>query len=740
MLESANPSPGSERIEVCKDASQLPNLLSNIPLSKHVVVRGSDTLELSGPSAITSFDNLDFLRVVKSMNIDDVEGAQDCTEQPYRSSNACPPFNGGEIPVHSSSFSGTTECVSRSGDMLDIITELSRQIDVLRLKVESASFSGAESASRQESLLQEVLVHQQSVATHLGCIELPRKINTSPRANSGAGARESYPFAKESDPFEFLSSKSGSSKAHIEFGTVEFSPKSLRLVRSRQIEFEAAQNDKTIVVDRSSAGPQRFSDCLGEEGQRRIWAQYNCLQRLASSQPFEHFCASILLLNAVFLGYQVQISSTDSRSNGMIAIECIFAFWFTVELGIRAMAFGPVTFLLHATDKAWNIFDTTIVFTTVFELWLTIFLSNSSSVQLLENAVLLRTVRLVRILRLLRVFRMFRFFRELRMIVTSIVNCARSLFWTVVLLVFMFYVFGVCLTQGVIAFCEQHSDCTSASHELHVRYWGSIVNSVFTLYQAMSGGVSWGEPVAPLSDAGWFFVGVYIVFVTVAQYAIVNILTAIFVEVTMSAAQNDRDAMVEEALIKKEAFAATMRNIFENARSDDAIDEDDVGLVALYELELVAKDPKLKSYLDALDLSLEDIRDLFILLDLDNLGRVDLNEFIDSCVRLGGPASALDVASLKFLVTQRLNDFMRQVAHVAPSVFSSPCRTRTNSRTASPSRTRTHSLTGSPSRMRTRSLRSNPSAVGLTLLTRQHLHRLGSPRKSKSFPFPPTDR
>jgi len=383
---------------------------------------------------------------------------------------------------------------------------------------------------------------------------------------------------------------------------------------------------------------------------------HNRLQRLVSNRRFESFFGLLLLSNALFIGYQVQYQSTFAEvkdAGGMAALGYAYSIGFTLEWCLRVLAFGPIDFFRFSKDRSWNIFDTLTVSVMVFELVITSIFTGRQ--EALQNVGVLRMIRVLRLLRVLRIVRSLRFFGELRWMICSIMNCAKTLIWAMLLLAGMFYIFGVCLTQGIAGFCEDNLNCADEGHASHLAFFGSIPRSVYTLYMAMSGGISWGEPGLPLSDAGSFFVIVYISFVTFATFAIVNIVTSVFVEVTVASAQSDREAMTQDAETVKESLTNSMREIF--AEVDGAMD----GVITIAELDEALVDPRLKSCLVAMDLDVDHIKELFVLCDLDQSGIVDIDEFVDGAMRLGGAASSLDVASLKFSIVTRLNEVMRYV-------------------------------------------------------------------------------
>merc|ERR1719199_1840014 len=60
----------------------------------------------------------------------------------------------------------------------------------------------------------------------------------------------------------------------------------------------------------------------------------------------------------------------------------------------------------------------------------------------------------------------------------------------------------------------------------------------------------------------------------------------------------------------------------------------------------------MQEYFRAIDVDPSEARGLFRLLDLDGSGAIDAEEFLSGCLRLRGPAKALDLALLMHEVAQ----------------------------------------------------------------------------------------
>merc|ERR1711959_353091 len=70
------------------------------------------------------------------------------------------------------------------------------------------------------------------------------------------------------------------------------------------------------------------------------------------------------------------------------------------------------------------------------------------------------------------------------------------------------------------------------------------------------------------------------------------------------------------------------------------------GGISWDEFQRKLETPAMREYFKALDVDPSEAEGLFRLLDLDNSGSIDAEEFLNGCLRLHGPAKALDLALL----------------------------------------------------------------------------------------------
>merc|ERR1719391_354544 len=106
-----------------------------------------------------------------------------------------------------------------------------------------------------------------------------------------------------------------------------------------------------------------------------------------------------------------------------------------------------------------------------------------------------------------------------------------------------------------------------------------------SLYWAVSGGEDWSQVLEPLHSLPLGYVLVFYVFITFSMFAMLNVVTSVFVDSTMQRSQNDREFVVQCELQGKQEFMETMEQIFEE------LDVRGTGEISLGELEERMQDP-----------------------------------------------------------------------------------------------------------------------------------------------------
>merc|ERR1712039_201599 len=105
----------------------------------------------------------------------------------------------------------------------------------------------------------------------------------------------------------------------------------------------------------------------------------------------------------------------------------------------------------------------------------------------------------------------------------------------------MMYVVGVFITQIV---CDHRTgiDNSQDVEKDLVTYWGTLGNSVLSLYMAVTGGVDWADVVDPLKDEiSIFLVPLFMLYIAFALLCVLNVITGVFVESALLACKKDKD-------------------------------------------------------------------------------------------------------------------------------------------------------------------------------------------------------
>lgn len=111
-----------------------------------------------------------------------------------------------------------------------------------------------------------------------------------------------------------------------------------------------------------------------------------------------------------------------------------------------------------------------------------------------------RIVRLTKVVKAVRLVRIFRFVMALRTLVTSIAHTLKALFWALTLLCVIVYVFAVLFAQAVHDHTQDPNmpPLSVGADEARERYFGSLPDTMLSLFMSIAGGVSWEYVIFPL--------------------------------------------------------------------------------------------------------------------------------------------------------------------------------------------------------------------------------------------------
>merc|ERR1711920_591183 len=116
---------------------------------------------------------------------------------------------------------------------------------------------------------------------------------------------------------------------------------------------------------------------------------------------------------------------------------------------------------------------------------------------------------------------------------------------------------------------EDTSDAAEKQRGDLLSMYGSVQESMLTLYKATTGGDDWSLSYNAISNTGWVASIVYLFFVAFMQIALVNIITGIFVDTALQKLAPDREAIALSHHKEQELVAKEMRNLWREVAAAD---------------------------------------------------------------------------------------------------------------------------------------------------------------------------
>eukprot|EP00927_Polykrikos_kofoidii_P015991 TRINITY_DN17172_c0_g2_i1.p1 TRINITY_DN17172_c0_g2~~TRINITY_DN17172_c0_g2_i1.p1 ORF type:complete len:657 (-),score=71.72 TRINITY_DN17172_c0_g2_i1:75-1859(-) len=372
---------------------------------------------------------------------------------------------------------------------------------------------------------------------------------------------------------------------------------------------------------------QAFSRVESTKWTTRVkhWAR-----KIVSHAWFDRIVGAVIVLNATCVGLQIDYHARylDFRPTAysifLSVTEVVFVMLFMTELALRLIAYGSRFFAPGVWH--WHLFDVSVIFISAVELIMNHALQNVKHGLPTTNFSALRVVRLVRLVRVVRLARVLHLIKELRTLVRSIVNSLRSLFWTCVLLFILIFTIALYFTQVVT-----EARVNGASHVGLKQFFGTLPVAVRSFYQAITGGIDWQDLVEPLEhDISDYISIVICLYIAFATLAMLNVVTGTFVENVLHSAKEDRDMfMIDNA-----------RELFET------LDGGLRGTLTWQTFAARLDSPPLQEFFKSIGVDRSEAQSVFKLLDLDDSGEISSDEFLSGCLRVNGPARALDMYML----------------------------------------------------------------------------------------------
>ncbi|CAJ1351601.1 unnamed protein product [Effrenium voratum] len=346
--------------------------------------------------------------------------------------------------------------------------------------------------------------------------------------------------------------------------------------------------------------------------------------------------------------------STQANFSGVLptfrVVDTVFVFVFLGEFLLRLAVEGTAFF----KDLA-NYLDAVLVAGGLFDIILSVNAGEDGatlrSFGLQMPWALKRFVTALKAFRAIRMVRSFRFFKGLRLglpkgpcrmrrgLVKACQCCLPSLCWSMVLLAVFMCMGGLIMGNLLQDFIKDETQSLEDRQWVWQRY-GTSYRATYTLYEITFAG-NWPTNARPvLEKVNQGFVVFFLLYVTIIVFAVIRVISAIFLKDTLDEAHNDAQQLVMDRLKKKADYIQRLEGLFRT------IDDSGAGMITEDRLTEILSNPKVKAYFQTLEIDVQEASTLFHLLDNGD-GEVTLEaEFIDGIMRCKGPARAIDTVAL----------------------------------------------------------------------------------------------
>lgn len=175
----------------------------------------------------------------------------------------------------------------------------------------------------------------------------------------------------------------------------------------------------------------------------------------------------------------------------------------------------------------------------------------------------------------------------------------------------------------------------------------------------MLGGVSWGEVSDVLLHVDAVLTIFFFGYISFSMLAVLNIITGVFVDNAVVCAKSQRDYLITRQRELQDKYMKELGELFVT------MDADQSGSVTWDELETALKDDQISGYFATLGLARENMRTVFDIVDSDDSGEVEVDEFLTGCMKVKGEAKAIDV----YAVMRVCNKLEKQVCNKLEKSF-----------------------------------------------------------------------
>mmetsp|Transcript_3722 Transcript_3722/g.8035 ORF Transcript_3722/g.8035 Transcript_3722/m.8035 type:complete len:516 (-) Transcript_3722:58-1605(-) len=353
----------------------------------------------------------------------------------------------------------------------------------------------------------------------------------------------------------------------------------------------------------------------------------------------EHDRFQMLVAGMILLSTLSMIIETDHEDwAGWSFVNNYFLTFFVCEITLRLLNDG-ICFFCNK-DMLWNIFDFTIVVTSVMDLWISplILGDDKNGGDMTRYIMVLRLVRILRILRTLRVLRILREFPELMKLVQGVIESLEMVSWIGLLMAIIMFIYAILLKEVA----GNNSSSFSDPEEIEL-YFGTIFRAFVTFFQFITLD-NWSYISRLVTDTEpvmWIF---FMLYVIIQSFAILALLTGVVCDhlEDVGTAQKDEenDANAGDLLAFLDELEGSFAHWFDKGG----------GGITRERFDKLIKEPSLQVELEAhgVEVAGRESDEFWDFLDTDGNGCLTWSEFKQGIMRLGADPMPKDMLRMRY--------------------------------------------------------------------------------------------
>lgn len=267
----------------------------------------------------------------------------------------------------------------------------------------------------------------------------------------------------------------------------------------------------------------------------------SALAQFFSSRTYEYIMLAVILLNCVSIVMQIEYPAYLDLGEWLI-VNLIFFLIYLSEIILKIMTFGFVEYI----QLRWHQFD---LFVTVLAAIQIASYYTLIDQKLADEYRKFVSADMIQILRLFRLLRLARVFPELATLIQAFISSTQALLWISVMAIMWFY---LCACAATVFIGRREWLPTEANPEepediRDVREsFSTIPLSMFALFEVMTL-EGWCDYVRPLLEARPAIVFAFLIFIFVSAFFLLNLVTAVVVDRTLTAQKEAKEENREDA-------------------------------------------------------------------------------------------------------------------------------------------------------------------------------------------------